>query len=619
MSFHVTASRPALVVRHLVSEGEVVRRGQALVVTETMKLEEVVNAPGDGVVASLIEEGQMVDIADLLVLIEPESARQDPPRRAPVSIGDVLAAATRHGGTFVELGLLGDDPQDGPDGERLAPVAPGGNTVGCGVLAGVIRHRGSSPDGSDLRRVLLVGDPSRSMGAVSEPECRVVLAAIDLAEAEGVPLEWVAVSAGAVISLHSGTENMDWCAAVVARLVRFTQAGGEVIVVTAGPNVGAQSYWNAEATMLGHCAGMLVMVEGSSMVLTGRRALGLAGGATEATDEMLGGYDEVMGPNGEAHHRVGSLDDAFDLVLTHHRVTRAALSLDDVERSVCEEPYRGVGPATTVGEVLEVASNPTRKVAFSIRPVMSALVDRDSERLERWKDHTGAEGAVVWDSRVGGEPVTLVGIESHHRDELGPEVPRGGWSGATLYPGSSKKISRAINSASGRRAVVVLANLAGFDGSRWSLQRNQLEWGAEIARAVVNFRGPIVVVVIGRFHGGAYVVFNRRLNPNLTMLALEGTRVSVIGGSAAADVVLRREVERIASESQTQGDPDAAVREARTIVANEFDSIHDVERAHRMGSVDGVITASELRPAVIGAIRRSAGASAQAPIATARR
>ena len=50
--------------------------------------------------------------------------------------------------------------------------------------------------------------------------------------------------------MDSGTENMDWIAAVLRRIIEFTQAGGEVNVVVTGINVGAQPYWNAEATML---------------------------------------------------------------------------------------------------------------------------------------------------------------------------------------------------------------------------------------------------------------------------------------------------------------------------------------------------------------------------------
>ena len=49
-----------------------------------------------------------------------------------------------------------------------------------------------------------------------------------MAEHLGVPLEWFALSAGAKIAMDSGTETMDWIAAVLRRIVLFTQAGGEI-------------------------------------------------------------------------------------------------------------------------------------------------------------------------------------------------------------------------------------------------------------------------------------------------------------------------------------------------------------------------------------------------------
>jgi acetyl-CoA carboxylase carboxyltransferase component len=279
-----------------------------------------------------------------------------------------------------------------------------------------------------------------------------------------------------------------------------------------------------------------------------------------------------------------------------------------VDRDVCASPYVGPGGYATVGEVLDGAQNPDRRLPFAIRPVMDGLADADAPRLERWTDMAGAEGAVVWDTAVAGHPVTMIGIESHPRPagvDHGPNGPDTVWAGGTLYPDASKKIARAITHASGRRPVVVLANLAGFDGSAWSLRNNQLEWGAEIARAVVNFRGPIVVVTIGRFHGGAYVVFNKTLNPGLRMLALTDTRVSVIGGSAAAEVVLGRQVKQRIAERRSDGsaaglDEEALRREARAEVAAEFDAVHSVQRAFRTGSVDEVIEAVDLRPMVAG-------------------
>jgi acetyl-CoA carboxylase beta subunit len=49
----------------------------------------------------------------------------------------------------------------------------------------------------------------------------------------------------------------------------------------------------------------------------------------------------------------------------------------------------------------------------------------------------------------------------------------------------------------------------------------------------------------------------------------------------------------------------AAVRSEKLgEVADEFDSIHTIERALRMGSVDRIIKAEELRPYVIDALER---------------
>ena len=62
---------------------------------------------------------------------------------------------------------------------------------------------------------------------------------------------------------------------------------------------------------------------------------------------------------------------------------------------------------------------------------------------------------------------------------------------------------------------MVLANLSGFDGSPESLRNIQLEYGAEIGRAIVNFDGPIIFCVVSRYHGGAFVVFSGALNDNM--------------------------------------------------------------------------------------------------------
>ena len=184
--------------------------------------------------------------------------------------------------------------------------------------------------------------------------------------------------------------------------------------------------------------------------------------------------------------------------------------------ATCGRPHAAVSGTDlhAVGDVFSAERNPERKKPFDIRSVMRAVTDQDAEPLERWSRWRGAETSVVWDARVGGIPVCMLGLESRTLPRRG-YVPADGpssWTSGTLFPQSSRKTARAVNAASGNRPLVVLANLSGFDGSPESMRHWQLEYGAEIGRAVTNFRGPIVFVVISRYHGGAFVVFSKPLN-----------------------------------------------------------------------------------------------------------
>jgi acetyl-CoA carboxylase carboxyltransferase component len=173
----------------------------------------------------------------------------------------------------------------------------------------------------------------------------------------------------------------------------------------------------------------------------------------------------------------------------------------------------------------------------------------------------------------------------------------------------------------------VLANLSGFDGSPESLRKWQLEYGAEIGRAITNFDGPIVFCVVSRYHGGAFVVFSGVLNEGMEVLAVEGSYASVIGGAPAAAVVFSREVDKRTGADPRVKELEAALGSADAVeqaqlrsqlatlrttvrseklgeVAAEFEAVHDIERARRMGSVHAIIPAAELRPRLIDAVER---------------
>jgi acetyl/propionyl-CoA carboxylase alpha subunit/acetyl-CoA carboxylase carboxyltransferase component len=523
-----------------------------------------------------------------------------------------------------------------------APVpvdrAPGSNQAN--LVLGVVRTPTRRyPEG--MQRVVLLGDPTRALGALAEAECRRVLAAIDLARQLHAPVEWYAISAGAKISMDSGTETMDWISRVLRGIIEFTQDGGEINVVVTGINVGAQPYWNAEATMLMHTSGVLVMTPDSAMVLTGKQSLDYSGGVSAEDNFGIGGYDRIMGPNGEAQYWAPDLSSAVDVLLAHYehayvaageRFPRPAPTADPADRDISSSPHDGPEFAT-LGEIFDPEKNPERKKPFDMRSLLRGVVDADHVVLERWADTADAASVLVMDAHLDGQPVALIGFESKPLTRHGffPVDGPSQFTAGTLFPRSSKKTARAINATSGNRPLVILANLSGFDGSPESLRQLQLEYGAEIGRAVVNFDGPIVFCVVSRYHGGAFVVFSGTLNDNMEIAAVEGSYASVIGGAPAAAVVFAAEVRKRTAADLRVADLQAAIAEATENgahdeasalraklasawpavyadklgqLADEFDRVHSIERAREVGSVQVIVPAARLRPYLIEAVQR---------------
>jgi hypothetical protein len=348
---------------------------------------------------------------------------------------------------------------------RLVPVDRpyGGNTAG--VVAGVVRNfTDRYPEG--MARVILLGDPSRALGSLAEPEHRRLLAALDLAAGMGVPLEWFAFS--------TSTEDVDWSGRVLRRLVEFTQGGGEVNVVVMGLNAGIQPHWIAQATLLMHTRGI--------SVTTSEGAMNGSGGVS----------------TGEAQYFAKNVGEACRILLRHYehayaapgeRFPRPALTRDPRERDVRDVLQGG-----------------------QLRDVMAAVVDQDHQTLERWYGMRNAESAVAWDAHLGGRPVCLLGFEPN---------PLAG----TLPSLAAKKVARAIHAATGSRPLVVLADLSAFDGSPEPGRQEQLEHVAEIGRAVVSFQGPIVVGAASAHHGGTFAAFSAALHDNLEVVILPAERL----------------------------------------------------------------------------------------------
>ncbi len=57
------------------------------------------------------------------------------------------------------------------------------------------------------------------------------------------------------------------------------------------------------------------------MVLTGKQALDYSGGVSAEDNFGIGGYERIMGPNGQAQYLARDLVDAYSILLRHYEHT----------------------------------------------------------------------------------------------------------------------------------------------------------------------------------------------------------------------------------------------------------------------------------------------------------
>ena len=302
-----------------------------------------------------------------------------------------------------------------------------------------------------------------------------------------------------------------------------------------------------------HTKGILIMTPDSAMVLTGKHSLDYSGGVSAEDNFGIGGYDRVMGPNGQAQYWAPNLSAACETLFAHYDHTYIAPG--EGTRAGPRPPTPSTVTCGSSRTTTRTARSPPSARSSRPRPTPSARSPSTSARsCARSSTRTTRSSSAgrAWPTRTppSSSTPTSAATRSRARDRVAADPAPGSFPPTAPTSGRRARCSRSrrrrrperSTRASGNRPLVVLANLSGFDGSPESLRNMQLEYGAEIGRAIVNFDGPIVFCVISRYHGGAFVVFSGVLNDNMEVIAVEGSYASVIGGAPAAAVVFARDV-----------------------------------------------------------------------------
>jgi acetyl-CoA carboxylase/biotin carboxylase 1 len=179
---------------------------------------------------------------------------------------------------------------------------------------------------------------------------------------------------------------------------------------------------------------------------------------------------------------------------------------------------------------------------------VSGFFDRGSfvETLADW-----AKGVVVGRARLGGIPIGCIAVETRATESIVAADPAVDSSsecltveaGGVWYPNSAAKTAQAINDFNFGEGLplIVFANWRGFSGGQSDMNKEILKFGAGIVDALRVYGQPVFVYVVGELRGGAWVVLDSMINPEMIeMYAETESRGGVLEPGGMVEIKYRR-------------------------------------------------------------------------------
>jgi acetyl-CoA carboxylase/biotin carboxylase 1 len=316
-----------------------------------------------------------------------------------------------------------------------------------------------------------------------------------------------------------------------------------------------------------------VQVEGQPIILTGAVALNKVLGRNVYTSNLQLGGTQIMFRNGishlTAHNDLHGVRQIMDWLAYIPKTNTSPLpiveSLDPIDRDVSVVIPKGAydprvliaGEYKTlnVNEEVPVTTPVTPESSMTIPTLtprntgwVSGLFDRDSfvESMGGW-----AQGVVTGRARLGGIPIGVIAVETRIIEQVLPADPGNADSreqtvleaGQVWTPDSAFKTSQAINDFNNGEhlPLMILANWRGFSGGQSDLLKGILKYGSYIVDALREYKQPVFIYVVGELRGGAWVVLDPKINPEMMeMYAESNARGGVLEPEGMCSIKYRK-------------------------------------------------------------------------------
>jgi acetyl-CoA carboxylase carboxyltransferase component len=452
---------------------------------------------------------------------------------------------------------------------ELSPLAAYGMYDNEAPSAGIICGIGRVHD----REVMIVANDATVKGGTYYPMTILKHArAQEVAETNHLPCIYLVDSGGVFLPLQQGTfPDKDHFGRIFFNEARMSAKGIPQIAVVLGSCTAGGAYLPA---MSDEC----VIVRKQGTIFIGGPPLVKAATGEVVSAEDLGGADVHCRTSGVTDHY--AQNDEHALQITRNIVENIARSRrPEMDISEPEEPHYD-------SEELYGIVSPDPRKPFDVREVIARLVD--GSRFHEFKELYGAT-LVTGFARIMGYPVGILG------------------NNGVLFGESAQKGAHFIELCTQRKIpLLFLQNISGFIVGRKYEAGGIARDGAKMVHAVANAMVPKFTVVVGGSYGaGNYAMCGRAYFPRL-MWMWPNSKICVMGGEQAADVLAQVKIEQLKSEGRklTREEIDA-IREP---VIEKYESESSAYYSGARLWDDGIIGMTDTRQALALGIAMSLNA-----------
>ncbi len=301
----------------------------------------------------------------------------------------------------------------------------------------------------------------------------------------------------------------------------------------------------------------------------------------EVSAEELGGGDVHTRLSGVSDHLADDDEHALQIVRAIFENLGPRAAHGEFQADAPQDP------AYDPAELYGIIPTDTRK-PYDVREVIARIVD--GSRMHEFKARYGTT-LVTGFARIFGYPVGIIA------------------NAGVLFSESALKATHFIELCCERRIpLVFLQNITGFIVGKRYEQGGIAKDGAKMVNAVANAQVPKFTVIIGASNGaGNYGMCGRAYSPRLLFM-WPNSRISVMGGEQAANVLLTVKLDQLKRENKSM--PDAEQREFVRPTLEKYEAESSCYYSSARLWDDGVIDPVETRAALALGI----AASLNAPI-----